>query len=177
MPQPFLLSTEKELHIGEGNAGIIEYPAETPTGALVRDVAKLEKPETVFDIEVTWNRPDALSIVGLAREFSAILNRPLTLPPVDFTECDVDVNDEVKVVVEDAVRCLRYTARVVTEMTPDHLSKDLDTAVKVGQRHGKPLIYEVSALDMYRDGYKFFISANGVWLTKEVPARYLNKQR
>ena len=111
--------SEKELHIGEGNAGIIEYPAETPTGALVRDVAKLEKPETVFDIEVTWNRPDALSIVGLAREFSAILNRPLTLPPVDFTECDVDVNDEVKVVVEDVVRCLRYTARVVTEMTPD----------------------------------------------------------
>ena len=111
--------SEKELHIGEGNAGIIEYPAETPTGALVRDVAKLEKPETVFDIEVTWNRPDALSIVGLAREFSAILSRPLTLPPVDFTECDVDVNDEVKVVVEDVVRCLRYTARVVTEMTPD----------------------------------------------------------
>ena len=58
-----------------------------------------------------------------------------------------------------------------------HLSKDMDTAVKVGHRHGKPLIYEVSALDMYRDGYKFFISANGVWLTKEVPARYLNKQR
>ena len=111
--------SEKELHIGEGNSGIIEYPAETPTGALVRDVAKLEKPEVVFDIEVTWNRPDALSVVGLAREFAAILNRPLTLPPVDFEECGVDVNDEVKVVVEDKEKCLRYTARVVTEMTPD----------------------------------------------------------
>ena len=111
--------SEKELHIGEGNSGIIEYPAETPTGALVRDVAKLEKPEVVFDIEVTWNRPDALSVVGLAREFAAILHRPLTLPPVDFEECDVDVNDEVKVVVEDKEKCLRYTARVVTEMTPD----------------------------------------------------------
>lgn len=111
--------SEKELHIGEGNSGIIEYPAETPTGALVRDVAKLEKPEVVFDIEVTWNRPDALSVVGLAREFAAILHRPLALPPVDFDECDVDVNDEVKVVVEDSGRCLRYTARVVTEMTPD----------------------------------------------------------
>ena len=111
--------SEKELHIGEGQAGIIEYPAETPTGALVRDVAKLEKPEVVFDIEVTWNRPDALSVVGLAREFAAILHRPLALPPVDFEECEVDVNDEVKVVVEDKERCLRYTARVVTEMTPD----------------------------------------------------------
>ena len=111
--------SEKELHIGDGNSGIIEYPAETPVGALVRDVAKLEKPEVVFDIEVTWNRPDALSVVGLAREFAAILNRPLTLPPVDFEECSVDVNDEVKVVVEDGEKCLRYTARVVTDMTPD----------------------------------------------------------
>ena len=111
--------SERELHIGDSHAGIIEYPPETPTGAPVRDVAKLEKPETVFDIEVTWNRPDALSVVGLAREFAAILHRPLTLPPVDFEECGVDVNDEVKVVVEDAAKCLRYTARVVTEMTPD----------------------------------------------------------
>ena len=111
--------SEAELKIGQGADGIIEYPAETPVGALVRDVAKLEKPETVFDIEVTWNRPDALSVVGLAREFAAILNRPLTLPATDFAECDTDVNDEVKVVVEDAAKCWRYTARVVTEMTPD----------------------------------------------------------
>ena len=108
--------SEKELCIGAGEAGIIEYPAETQTGALVRDVAKLEKPETVFDVEVTWNRPDALSIVGLAREFGAILGRPVKLPPVDFEESGVDVNDEVKVVVEDPAKCPRYTARVVTEV-------------------------------------------------------------
>ena len=108
--------SEKELCIGEGNDGIIEYPADVPVGALVRDVAQLEKPEVVFDIEVTWNRPDALSVLGLAREFGAILHRPVTLPSVDFTECDVDVNDEVKVVVEDPAKCLRYTARVVTEV-------------------------------------------------------------
>lgn len=111
--------SEKELCIGSGDSGIIEYPADVPAGALVRDVAKLEKPEVVFDIEVTWNRPDALSVLGLAREFGAILNRPVTLPSVDFEECGTDVNDEVKVVVEDAVKCPRYTARVVTEMTPD----------------------------------------------------------
>ena len=109
--------SEKELCIGAGEAGIIEYPAETPVGALVRDVAKLEKPETGFDIEVTWNRPDALSVVGLAREFGAILQRPVKLPPVDFVESDVDVNDEVKVVVEDPAKCPRYTARVVTEVS------------------------------------------------------------
>lgn len=56
-----------------------------------------------------------------------------------------------------------------------HLSKDTETAVKVGQRHGKPVVYTVMAGEMYRDAYRFFLSANGVWLTKEVPVRYLHK--
>lgn len=54
-----------------------------------------------------------------------------------------------------------------------HLSKDIETATNVGNRHGEPFIYEVRAKDMYNDGYKFFLSQNGVWLTKEVPVRYL----
>ena len=122
--------SEKELCIGEGNDGIIEYPSATPNGTLVRDLAGLEKPEVVFDIEVTWNRPDALSILGLAREFGAILNRPIRLPDVDFVESDVDVNDEVKVVVEDPARCLRYTARVLSDVheaqTPAIMAKRLE---------------------------------------------------
>ena len=56
-----------------------------------------------------------------------------------------------------------------------HLSKDEETAVKVGKRHGKPVLYRVSALKMHQDGYKFYLSANGVWLTKEVPVKYLQK--
>ena len=57
-----------------------------------------------------------------------------------------------------------------------HLSKDKETAVKVGSRHGKPVLYIVKAMEMYRDGYKFYLSKNGVWLTKEVPVKYLEKQ-
>lgn len=57
-----------------------------------------------------------------------------------------------------------------------HLSKDEETAVKVGKRHGKPVLYIVKAGEMYRDGYKFYLSKNGVWLTKEVPVKYLTKQ-
>ncbi len=56
-----------------------------------------------------------------------------------------------------------------------HLSKDKETAVKVGQRHGKPVLYIVKAGDMYKAGYKFYLSKNGVWLTKEVPPEYLEK--
>lgn len=56
-----------------------------------------------------------------------------------------------------------------------HLSKDSDTAIKVGARHGKPVVYRVDAHKMAEDGYKFYLSVNGVWLTKEVPMKYLSK--
>ena len=57
-----------------------------------------------------------------------------------------------------------------------HLSKDEETATIVGRRHGKPVLYMVNTREMYKDGFKFFLSKNGVWLTKEVPVRYLEKQ-
>lgn len=57
-----------------------------------------------------------------------------------------------------------------------HLSSDVDTARVVGKRHGNPVIYKVLSGEMHKDGYEFYISANGVWLTKEVPAKYLLKQ-
>lgn len=54
-----------------------------------------------------------------------------------------------------------------------HLSGDRDTAVAVGRRHGRPVIVAVDARGMQHDGLVFFRSANGVWLTDAVPARYL----
>ena len=57
-----------------------------------------------------------------------------------------------------------------------HLSSDAATATKVGSRHGKPVLYIVKTKDMYDDGYSFFLSKNGVWLTKEVPVKYLIKE-
>lgn len=56
-----------------------------------------------------------------------------------------------------------------------HLSADPETARDVGSRHGKPVIYLVHCESMVRDGYDFFLSANHVWLTKCVPAKYLEK--
>lgn len=55
-----------------------------------------------------------------------------------------------------------------------HLSADVATAVKVGQRHGKPVVYCVDSGKMAADGYKFYLSKNGVWLTDRVPAEYLS---
>jgi len=55
-----------------------------------------------------------------------------------------------------------------------HLSTDRETAMKVGQRHGKPVILAVDALQMDQDGHEFYCSANGVWLTDAVLPRYFS---
>ena len=56
-----------------------------------------------------------------------------------------------------------------------HLSADYPTAKKVGQRHGKPVIYRVLSGKMSEDGIPFYRSVNGVWLAKTVPVEYLEK--
>ncbi len=56
-----------------------------------------------------------------------------------------------------------------------HLSGDIETAKKVGSRHGKPVVYIVKSGDMQKDGIIFYRSVNGVWLTKTVPPQYLEK--
>lgn len=58
-----------------------------------------------------------------------------------------------------------------------HLSPDEDTAKRVGQRHGKPVIYTVKSGEMYRDGISFYKSVNGVWLVKAVSVKYLVKEK
>lgn len=57
-----------------------------------------------------------------------------------------------------------------------HLSSDIETAVKVGARHGIPVIYKVNTKRMVEDGYTFYLSENNIWLTKFVPINYLIKQ-
>jgi putative RNA 2'-phosphotransferase len=55
-----------------------------------------------------------------------------------------------------------------------HLSTTVATARTVGARHGKPVVLQVDAAGMHRDGIPFYCSDNGVWLVDEVPARYLS---
>lgn len=55
-----------------------------------------------------------------------------------------------------------------------HLSSDVDTVIAVGERHGEVLLFRVDAKKMYQDGFKFYLSKNGVWLTKHVPVSYLS---
>lgn len=70
-------------------------------------------------------------------------------------------------------------ASIMTEgLTPRqrqfvHLSADRQTALKVGGRHGRPVVLTIAALQMQRAGHCFFLSANGVWLTKAVPTSFI----
>ena len=54
-----------------------------------------------------------------------------------------------------------------------HLSGDKETAIKVGQRHGKPVVLTIPALTMHQQSHKFFQAQNGVWLTDMVPTQFI----
>ena len=56
-----------------------------------------------------------------------------------------------------------------------HLSSDTQTATNVGKRHGEVVLLRIDARKMYQDGFKFYLSQNGVWLTKNVPVSYLKR--
>ena len=72
--------------------------------------------DTVLEIEVGANRPDCLSVIGIARECAAALDKDISLPAVSFRECGGDISDYVKVTVSDPDLCERYCARAVTNV-------------------------------------------------------------
>jgi putative RNA 2'-phosphotransferase len=57
-----------------------------------------------------------------------------------------------------------------------HLSPDVETATRVGARHGRPIVFEVDAHALHAAGHPFYLSANGVWLTDHVPPVYLRRR-
>lgn len=57
-----------------------------------------------------------------------------------------------------------------------HLSESIDIATEVGKRYGKPTILLINALEMHKKGHQFYLSENGVWLTKNVPVNYISCQ-
>ena len=74
---------------------------------------------------------------------------------------------------EKSVRSILETGLQKRNRQHIHLSSDVETAVMVGQRHGKPFVFDVLAKKMCSDGFEFFLSDNGVWLTETVPPDYL----
>ena len=95
---------------------ISESPAEiaaalTMAGLAVDTVSEHDG-ETVFELDITANRPDALNHVGIAREIGAIYGRPLQLPATDVPEADPSAAERASIEIADAELCPRYAARV-----------------------------------------------------------------
>lgn len=72
-----------------------------------------------------------------------------------------------------SVKAIQEQGLLPMERLYVHLSIDVKTATNVGKHHGTPVIFQVNTEQMQKDGYDFFQFVNGVWLTKEVPAKYL----
>lgn len=104
--------SERELGLGSDHEGIMILPADAPVGADFSDYYGIS--DTVIDCEITPNRPDCLSMRGMATEVSAMLDEPthVELPTIKH-ETGEHVDDLVDVTIDDAELCPRYTARVV----------------------------------------------------------------
>ena len=126
-----MLCSARELSLSGDHSGIIELKSDVAPGTALSELFPEARPETVFEVEITWNRGDCLSILGIAREFSAILGRPLKLPPVDFPELPgAKGSDSCTVKVENGDECPLYTARVLPHVerlpSPEFMRRRLE---------------------------------------------------
>ncbi len=106
-----MLCAEDELGLSEDHAGLMQLPREIPAGTPLSEV--VGGPDVVLTIEVTPNRPDCLSMLGIAREVAALYGCRLNLPSIQFPETGAPAAGALTVAVEDAEGCPRYTARLL----------------------------------------------------------------
>lgn len=107
-----MMCSTDELGISDERAtGVLILPEGTPVGADIVDVLGLN--ESVAEFEITSNRPDCMSIIGLARESAATFNRPFSIPEIVVPENDEDVNTYASVEIENSELCSRFVGRVV----------------------------------------------------------------
>ncbi|MDR2827111.1 MAG: phenylalanine--tRNA ligase subunit beta [Candidatus Adiutrix intracellularis] len=107
-----LLCSEAELGLGLDASGLLEL--QNPVGLTLKEITSRE--DWTMEIGITPNRPDGLSIIGLARDLAAILNRPLRLVDNQLLETGPKVNSLAQVIIDDPEHCSRFTARVITDV-------------------------------------------------------------
>ncbi|MBR3181036.1 MAG: phenylalanine--tRNA ligase subunit beta [Eggerthellaceae bacterium] len=105
--------SERELGLSDSHEGIIVLPEDAPIGVPFADYLKMS--DTVLDLEITPNRPDCLSMVGMAREVGAMYRADVALPLYELEEDASQPNaaDLCTVEVQNPEHCARYTARVI----------------------------------------------------------------
>ncbi|WP_298269272.1 phenylalanine--tRNA ligase subunit beta [Geobacter sp.] len=128
-----MLCSEKELGLSAESSGIMILSPDLPLGVPLFDALGLK--DTIFEVGLTPNRSDCLSVVGIAREVAAKLGKKLNLPRVDVVEAGKSVQEFASVTIEAPELCPRYTARYISGCTvapsPAWLVKRLES---VGMR-------------------------------------------
>jgi len=125
-----MLCSERELGLSDESAGIMILPEDTPLGVPLFESLGLK--DTIFEIGLTPNRADCLSVVGVAREIAAKLGKKVHYPGIDPVETGAPISETASVTIEDADLCPRYTARYISGCTiapsPAWLSERLRNA-------------------------------------------------
>lgn len=109
--------SERELGLGSDHDGIMILPEDAPIGVPFSEYRQMG--DTVLDLEITPNRPDCLSITGMAREVGAMYGTAFSNPlagmasALELDTAAEPVDETVRVTIDDAARCPRYTARVI----------------------------------------------------------------
>ncbi len=104
-----MLLSPRELGMSDDHEGILELPADAELGSDVREHLGLD--DVVFDLAITPNRPDAMCVVGVARELAAFFGQPLIVPEPNVHGAS-DVVSDITVTIEAPERCPRYLGRV-----------------------------------------------------------------
>ncbi len=105
-----MVCSEKELGISESHEGILVLPPEAPIGV----PASAYLGDVVLDLDITPNRPDCLSVLGIARETAALTGESLHLPEIDYQEAAESIDSLASVEVANPDLCPRYCASLVT---------------------------------------------------------------
>jgi len=106
-----MMCSSTELEVGGDASGLLILPPDAPVGSPFAQYFGLA--DTVLELEVTPNRPDCLSMVGVAREVAAITGVDFRIPASVPAESGTPASDLVSVEIEDSALCPRYTARVI----------------------------------------------------------------
>ena len=101
----------RELGMGDDHEGLMILPADAPVGTPFAEYAGLS--DTILELEITPNRPDCLSVAGVAREVGAVFDRAATVPASTPQEAGAAAADSVTVTIDDPDMCPRYTARLI----------------------------------------------------------------
>src|SRR5918912_3671083 len=109
----FNITVDDKLGLGEDHTGIRLLDPAAPEGWPLSEVLG----DAILELEITTNRPDCLSVLGIAREVAAITGTTLRLPEVRIVEGDGSASELLSVRVEDPVLCPRFVARVITGVT------------------------------------------------------------